>query len=164
MSEEMDTSGGTDSKEVVSLAEDYLGKHEHPPDPELKKVIKDDLDEWEERLEELDEDDPLRERAERKYEEHVERWEEVVGTENGERERLLELVADGFVAEDFWLHPKILRALNFILLGKFSDKLVVGREVVDEDTEFDDETLFEVSTDIREMAQNELEILRSEEG
>lgn len=160
-----DTSGesGPDPDEVVSLAEDYLEKHDHPPDPELKRVIKEDLDEWESRLENLEEDDPLRRRAETKYEEHVERWEEVVKTENGERERFLETVADSFVAEDFWLHPKILRALNFILLGKFSDKLVVKREVLEENSEFDDETLYEVSTKVREMAQKELDTLQKEE-
>lgn len=159
-----DTSGDLDSDEVVSLAEDYLEKHEHPPDPELKKVIKEDLDEWEGRLKDLDEDDPLRERAEKKYEEHVERWEDVVKTENGEREQFLEVVADSFVAEGFWLHPKILRALNFILLGKFSDKLVVEREVLEEGAEFKDETIYEVSTRVREMAQNELDTLRDEES
>lgn len=147
------------AEEVVSLAEKCLESRQRPPDPEMEQVVKEKMREWEDKLDELDENDPLYRRTKEKYEEHVERWEEL--TSEGDSEtRFLEAVSEDFLAEGSWLDEDILRALNLLLFGKHSEVLVVNRNVVEEGAEFDEETTYEVSTRVRRLAREKLDEVR----
>ncbi len=153
------SSNGVDGETVLSLAERCLENRQRPPDPDMEQVVKEKMKEWGEKLDELNENDPLYRRTKEKYEEQVRRWEEL--TSEGDAEtRFLEAVAEGFVAEGFWLDERVLRALNLLLFGKHSDALVVNRNVIEEGTKFDEETTYEVSTRIRRLAREELDEMR----
>ncbi|MFP4188520.1 MAG: HalX domain-containing protein [Halobacteriales archaeon] len=142
---------------VVSLAEDHLetpGKGGHGEG----SVYREAVETWEERKKELDEDDPLYAAAEeniRKYTEMLD--DENSGATDTSEKELLRIVADSFVADDFWLDSRVLRALNRILYDKYDDTLVVSRQPLKESTEVDSEKLVEVSEEVREEARRRIE-------
>jgi len=153
------SSNGIDGDEVLSLAEKCLESRERPPDPEMEQVVKEKMGEWRDKLQELDEKDPLYRRTEEKYEEQVERWEELTSEDDSET-RFLEAASEGFLAEGFWLDERVLRALNLLLFGKHSDVLVVNRNIVKQGAEFDEETTYEVSTRVRRLSREKLDEIR----
>lgn len=146
-----------EESEIVELAGSYLDTHPIPTDPELKNVLRDKIETWEERLSELDDDDPLYEVTRRELDERRDRLDQLEDGQDGMKQELLSKVADDFVAEGVWLEPSVLETLNYILFGKFGDQLVVKREIINPESEFEQETLYEVSTAVRELAQEELE-------
>lgn len=160
MAEEL--SADRDDDEVRRVAKEYLSEYsEHVHKPELKKRLEGKVEEWREKLHDVDEDDPLRDRIERQYEKSRERLDELEASSATERtERLLELVADDFVAEGVWLERDVIRAINLVLFNKYSDEVVVNREPIDETSDLDDEEVYEVSTEVRRMAGGRLEEIR----
>lgn len=152
-------SADRDKDEIRRVASEYLSDYsEHVHKPELKRRLERKVEEWGEKLEEVDEDDPLRERIEGQYEKSRERLDELKASSATARtERLLELVAEDFVAEGVWLERDVIRAINLALFNKYSDEVVVNREPIDETSELDDEEVFDVSTEIRRLARERLD-------
>jgi DNA-binding response OmpR family regulator len=141
---------------VVSLAEDCLESPSGNGGHGEESVYREAVETWEERKKELDEDDPLYAAAE----ENIRKYTEMIGdgeTTDTAEEELLRIVADSFVADDFWLDSRVLRALNQILYDKYDDTLVVSRQPLKESTELDSEKLFEVSEEVREEARRRIE-------
>lgn len=154
-----DLSVDEDEDAIRSIAREYLSEYsEHVHKPELKKRLERKVEEWREKLDEVDPDDPLRERLESQYRQSQQRLEELESS--GERSltrKLLTKVADDFVAEGVWLETDVLRAINLALFNKYSDEIVVQREPIDESTDLDDEEVYEVSTEVRRLASERLD-------
>lgn len=155
MSEE-DAPDDSPAEVAVSLVERYLERHQQELSANRNRSVRDRIQRWENRREELDEDDPLYDIVSERIREQKE---ELDSSETNSEElvtRLLEVVADGFLAEGKWLDPSI-RALSLILFDKYSDSLVVSRHVIDEHAEFGDEELYSVSRAVRDLAAEHLE-------
>ena len=152
-------SENADKTEIITLATEYLETRSAPVDPELKQVLKHKIETNEKRLAELNEDDPLYDAIERRIENKRDRLQELQSRESGEKEKLLEATADEFVAEGFWLSEPILESLNHILFGKYGESLVIERKIVEPETNFTEDDLYEISMKIRNRAQSELELL-----
>ncbi len=151
-------SQSVDEDEIITLAEEYLESRSTPVDPELKRVLQEKIETNEERLAKLDEEDPLYDAIERRIENKRDRLRELQSGESGNKKELLNAVADNFVAEGFWLSEPILEALNHILFGKYGESLVIERKIVEPDTNFTEDDLYEISMEIRNQAQSELEL------
>lgn len=143
---------------IITLAEEYLENRSTPVDPELKRILQEKIETNEERLAELDEEDPLYDAVERWIENKRDQLRELQSSESGNKKELLNVVADNFVAEGFWLSGPILEALNHILFGKYGERLVIERKIVEPDTNFTEDDLYEISMEIRNQAQSELEL------
>lgn len=152
-------SENADETEIITLAEEYLETRSAPVDPELKQVLKDQVETNEERLTELSEDDPLYDAIDQRIENKRSRLRELQSRERGDKKKLLEEVSDEFVADGFWLSEPILEALNHILFGKYGESLIIERKIVEPDTNFSEDELYEISMEIRNRAQSELELL-----
>jgi len=141
---------------VLSLAENVVESPNNNGVGETS-VYRGALERWQERLENLDEDDPLYDAAK----ENVEKYTDLLEQQQpagGEAEReFLKAVADSFVAEGFWRDSRVLRALNDIFYDKFDDTFVIERHPLTEDGELDSEKEYEISKAVRERAKEELE-------
>lgn len=159
------TTGGTDAEQVRAMAAEYLRSHSHLPfDPELKYTVKEEMEKWEEKRKELSEDDPLYEASEKAYEENKQQWLRILDEENGERKRFLELMAESFVAEGVWLEPRVIQAVNLVLQRECREWLVVDGTRLENDAELDDEQNVQVSTAVREIAEEELSTTRDDDA
>ena len=148
-----------DADHIVSLAEEYLESHSTPTDPELKQVLNEKIDTWEERLEDVDAGDPLHDVISEELEEKRERRDRLEAQSNGVKRELMEAVADGFVAKGFWLEPSILEALNFVLFGKYGESIVIEKKIVEPDSTFSQEDLYDISMAVRRRARDELAMM-----
>lgn len=148
-----------DEDKILAQAEEYLETRSAPVDPELKHVLKEKVETNEKRLEDLDESDPLHDAIERRIENKRERLESLQVHPNGAKEELLNVVAEAFVAEGFWLSEPILEALNHILFGKYGENLVIERKIVDPGSNFSEDDLFDISMVIRQRARTELDLV-----
>ncbi|MDG5776746.1 response regulator [Haloarculaceae archaeon H-GB2-1] len=140
---------------VIRLAERYLESPETAPSLEGTHVYEQEIEQWEARTETLDESDPLYQTAAAE----VEAYERLLATETDENDveqALLEVVADGFVAEGFWLDERILRALNSILYDKYTDVFVVNRRPLEPGRDLPSGKLVAVSQAVRDLAAAEL--------
>lgn len=139
---------------IVSLAEaavtashrdQIMGRDQTEVTVELRK--------WESRLESMDKGDPLYQVAkERLTELRSERREG--GTDA--KQKFLETVADGFIAEGRWLDPTVQRALNLIVHNKDSESFIVDRQAIADLAERGPSEKFDVSQTIRDYARREL--------
>lgn len=143
--------------QILAVAEATLEDGADTLDPARKRVFEDAIASWEERKRSLEEADPLYSVADAKIETYRDRLPSSGGGPNSPRRKFLEMVAAGFTAEDFWLEPTVLRALNETLFGKFDDTLVINRRRITEDTTLDEDDLYEVSSTVRAFAQETLE-------
>ncbi len=141
---------------VVSLAEQVIESPNNDGVGETA-VYRETLERWEERLEGLDEDDPLYDAAKKNIEKYSNLLEDQEPSESAAEREFLEAVADSFVAEGFWLDSRVLRALNTVFYDKFDDTFVIERQPLTEETELDSGTEYEVSRAVREKAREELE-------
>lgn len=141
---------------VVSLAEQVIESPNNDGVGETA-VYRETLERWEERLEGLDEDDPLYDAAKKNIEKYSNLLEDQEPSESAAEREFLEAVADSFVAEGFWLDSRVLRALNTVFYDKFDDTFVIERQPLTEETELDSGTEYEVSRAVREKARKELE-------
>ncbi|MFB6284237.1 MAG: hypothetical protein ABEK59_09960 [Halobacteria archaeon] len=157
-------SGEVDPEHVISLAENFLNSRSSSPDRARRNALKKNLEEWKEKKEETEEDDPLYDHVNNKYEEQQEKWNEMFGDMDENKKEFLELVSERYVAEGFWLNDTIIRALNLMLFGKLNDNLVIEREKINQGSEFEDEQLYKVSKKIRTLAQNELDLIKNVES
>lgn len=146
-----------DPQDAVSMAEEYLEHHREAVSSDRKRAHRERIEKWEERREELDEDDPLYRLAQERIDEQEAKLEELETGDADLERRLLSLVAEGFLAEGEWLDPRLLRALNLILFDKYSDSLVVQRHVLEEGVTFDGDELYAISRAVQRLAAEELE-------
>lgn len=145
-----------DPEDAIALAEDYLESHRQELSADRERALKDKIEKWEGRKDELEESDPLYQVANERIEEHEAKLEQhQAGTEELKRD-LLKMVSNGFFATGDWMDVRLFRALNLMLFDKYSDKLVVQRHVLNEDAEFENDDLYEISRAVRELASNKL--------
>lgn len=138
---------------IVALAEEAIQavKQEQFSSDHADK--RDELREWERKLESLDSDDSLY----RVAQERVEELKSNLGTEQHlGRQQFLEAVAEDFVAGGHWLDPTVRRALNLVIHGRDRERFVVNRRPLTADTALDAAAKFELSQEIRELAKSEL--------
>lgn len=152
-------SGSVDPEKAVSLAEAYLDRHRQELSADRERAYEAKIERWEERKKELDEDDPLYQVAKERIQEAKEPLERAKTSSEDIERRLIEVAAEGFLAEGKWLDTRLLRALNLILFDKYSDSLVVDRNIIEEGAEFDDDELYAVSRAVRKLAADELDSL-----
>lgn len=145
-----------DPADAIALAEEYLNGHRQELSADREQAYEEQIEKWERRKAEVGEDDPLYQVATERIQEY-ERKLEQLQTETEELKReLLEIVSDGFLATGDWMDATLFRALNLILFDKYRDTLVVQRHVLEEDTEFGNDDLYEISKAVRELANSEL--------
>lgn len=143
--------------EIISLAEAVLQDNHEGLDSMDRVRIKKELQEWKNRVNSVPEQDPLYQEAK----EHVDRLNNQLRQGQSEQKKqLLEAVADGFVAEGFWIDPMIQRALNMMLHNKRDDDLIVNRGSISTAAEEGGAAKFDASKEVRELARNELQRMR----
>lgn len=146
----------TYGKTVIALAEDAIRAIKHKqlsPDHLGKRV---ELQDWENKLESLDPDDPLNRVARERVEELKA---ESDGEGDGAKERFLETIADEFIAENHWIDPTVRRAINLALYDRDREKVIINREALTDLAQRDTKTKFDVSQDVRKLAKDELSSL-----
>jgi hypothetical protein len=148
-----------DADHIVALAEEYLETHSTPTDPELKQVLTEKIETWEERLADVDEGDPLHHVISEELEEKRERLHRLEAQSNGVKREFMQAVADGYVAKGFWLDQSILEALNFVLFGKYGESIVIEKKIVEPDSTFSQEDLYDISMAVRQRARDELAMM-----
>jgi DNA-binding response OmpR family regulator len=141
-------------KHVIALAEGYLESEATVTVGGDRKIYEMGIQEWEQRKREISENDPLHRTAEEEIRKYEELLEEMDRGSAAARE-LLEIVADSFVAEGFWLDVRVRRALNKILFGKDSETLVIQRKKLESGNNLSTEQVFEISQTVREKAADE---------
>lgn len=150
------TSNDTDPETAISLAETFLEHHRQELSSGLGATYEKEIERWEGRKEELEEDDDLYDLAEQRIQEAEDKLEELQ-TETEEVQRdLLQIVAADFTAQGDWLDPSLLRALNLILFDKYSNSFVVKRQLLDDETTLEGDELYSVSKAVRELAKERL--------
>jgi DNA-binding response OmpR family regulator len=140
---------------VVSLAEQCLDTPRAGGRGVEKRVYQQEIEAWEERKRSLNEADPLYRTAEREIEKYRSMLADEQPEADAERE-LLAVVAEGFVAEGFWLDGRVLRALNLVLFDKYSDVFVVQRQPLEEGVDLEGQKLVDLSAAVRDLAAEEL--------
>lgn len=139
---------------IVALAEEAIGAAKQQQLSSGNKDKRDELREWERKLESLDPDDPLY----RVAHERVEELKSNLGTEQNQgRQQFLEAVSKDFVAEGHWLHSTVRRALNLVIHGRDRERFVINRRPLTDDTELNAASKFELSQEVRELAKSELD-------
>lgn len=144
-------------EDVQALAEAFLESHRRDLTSNLAEAYEREIEQLEQRKEQLDEDDELYEITTKRIEEKQQQIDQTKTDSDDIERRLLEAVAAGFLPKDEWLHPKILRALNLIFYGKYADSFVVNRQVLSEGRSLDQEEMLDISREVRALAQNRLE-------
>jgi DNA-binding response OmpR family regulator len=141
---------------IVSLAEEALDQALGGFVGGDRPDVRVELREWRDRLDALNEGDPLYAVAE----ERVAELESMSRTEDGDAiEPFLEAVADGFIAEDVWLDQTVQRALNMLFYNKNSETFVINRKPIADVASDRASTKFDVSQEVRRLASAELDSL-----
>lgn len=141
---------------VVSLAEEALSDKKNELMTLDRKTPTGELRKWEDKLDALDESDPLYQVARQRIEElQADKTSDV----SNAQVPFLETVAEGFVAEGLWLEPPVRRALNLILYEKDSEQFIINRKALTTIAEEDAAAKFDVSQEIRDLARRELQEL-----
>lgn len=143
--------------QAVSLAEEYLERHRMELSSDRGQTYEQTIEQWQERKQGLDEDDPLYDVAEERIQEAKIKLDELQSGSEEVKTQLLRVVADGFLAEGDWLDERLLRALNMIFFDKYSPTLVIRRQVLEEGMDLTDDNLYAISKAIRDRAREELE-------
>lgn len=146
---------------VLALAEAVIDAPRHDHGGDERSVYEEAIADWEERKRSMDPEDPLYEIAEEKIAEYRERVE--TGSGGGEdhaaERELLEIVAENFVAEGFWLDSRLLKALNQLFFGKYGDSFVIEHHPLEEGADLGEGETFRASQAVRERAAEELAAL-----
>ncbi|MFB6198162.1 MAG: HalX domain-containing protein [Halobacteriaceae archaeon] len=140
-------------KKIISLAEQVIENSNRSLQSEDRTRIKDEILKWEQRAESVDEGDPLYQEAQERIQDLQVRLDR---EPNEAKRQLLEAVAEGFIAEGFWLDPKIQRALNLIFYDKYDDSLVVNRRPIETAAEAGGGAKFDASQQVRQLASQKL--------
>lgn len=143
--------------ELVQVAERYLENSDIPPDPQLREALRTQVETWEARLGEVDQDDPLYDALESQVRDKRERYQSLSDDDPADKRKILRAAADRFVPEGAWLADPVLEALNRILFGKVGETLVVEQQIVERGVDLTEEATYEVSMAVREHAEAELE-------
>lgn len=136
---------------VVDLAEAVLASGTDELRPDDRRELQRERDRLEREREGLPDNDPLRSVLSAEIEE----LDSLLGADSGDvapRQEFLDVVAEGFVAQGFWLDPTVLRALNQLFFDKESDRLVLEHRPLTPSSDLDGKELVTVSTAVRNRA------------
>ena len=145
------------SESIDSLCEEYLEISSREVDEDAIQEYKEEMEEWEGRMAELDEGDPLYDTAKEKYEEAKEMYEKEASVEERQRElkeHILDRISSEFSAEK--ATSRQLKAINRILVAKNREYIAYGSKKVSEDSDVEADKIFDLSMTIRDLANEEL--------
>lgn len=138
---------------ITALAEDAIKANTRESLAGAPTGARVELRDWERKLEDLDEADPL-------YQVAMERVEElrsaVDGGADASQEQFLEAVAEGFIAEGLWLDARVRRALNLLIYNRDREKFIINRQAISDLASQGATEKFEVSQEVRDLARKEL--------
>lgn len=150
------------SNDIISLAEKYLRAREEVQSSDLDvEALREERADWESKMEELDEDDPLYDVAEQNFEKRDEKLKQ--GQQSEEQYSkletdVLEAAAEKFVPTGEWTTQDVLRALNLALLRTDRDYIEINTTRIEDGTDVeDDEELFDIAMAVRDIASEELQ-------
>ncbi|MDZ7730579.1 MAG: hypothetical protein U5K37_06200 [Natrialbaceae archaeon] len=155
----MSTSPPPDELEIIALAERYLDERSTVPDPEFERLLDEKIRTWEDRLEQLDPEDPLAEVIASELADKRKRLAAIDSDGNTAKRAFLERVSQRFRPQNEWLNPIVLRAINRALFDKYGDMLVVDQQLIEPDSTLDEDVVYEVAMVIRDHAATELEAM-----
>lgn len=149
------------SKEITSIASDFIEAAERTQSNDLDlEQVREERNEWKEKLEQLEEDDPLYEIAKENLNERnqeIESVEESKATIDRVETELLEVTSQTFIPRGDWTSEEVLRAVNMALLDESRDYININSTTIEPGNEIsDDEEVFEIATTIRALAKEEL--------
>lgn len=150
------------SENIINLAEEYLQSREEARSSDLDvETLREEREEWNSKMEELDEDDPLYDVAKQNFEERDEKLKQGQQSEEQYSKleiEVLEAAAEKFVPTGEWTTQDVLRALNLALLGTDRDHIEVNTTRIEDGTDVeDDEELFDIAMALRDVAAEELQ-------
>ena len=125
------------SEDVVELSEEYLGTCNGDIGSRTEETQQ-ELEYWQEQVDELEEGTPIHEIAVGERDEFREQLEEISGREERRSElraELLNRASKEFVPQEDWIEEPVISALRHALLGKRGNRILIGDYTIPEDAD-----------------------------
>jgi len=125
------------SEDVVELSEEYLDTCNGDIGSRTEE-IQQELEYWQEQVDEVEEGTPIHEIAVGERDEFREQLEEISGREERQSElraELLNRASKEFVPQEDWIEEPVISALRHALLGKRGNRILIGDYAIPEDAD-----------------------------
>ena len=114
---------------IVELAKAYLESHDSDDTPDDESDIEENLEYWQEQVEEFEEGTPMYEMAVEERDNYQQRYNEISEQDKRRselRDELLTRASSEFAPQGDWMNETVISALTHAIVGQQRDRILIG--------------------------------------